>query len=70
MKILMEIEEDRNITAKDVFKNQRINHNKVSYDTINRFININGFEARIKRNVLSLKDIHLEKRLSYTNDMP
>lgn len=38
-KILMEIEEDRFTTARDIFNNKKINHNNVGYGTINNFIN-------------------------------
>ena len=44
----MEIEEDRDKTAMDIYKNKIINHNEVCYDTINNFINKSGYLARIK----------------------
>ncbi|KAL4501555.1 hypothetical protein ABPG72_018606 [Tetrahymena utriculariae] len=64
-KFLMEIEDDRNITAMDIYNNKKINHNNVSYQTINNFINQSGYEARIKKTKLSLSENNVEQRYDY-----
>ena len=42
------IEENRDLTAMDIYKNQNINNNQVDYCSINNFINKSGYLARIK----------------------
>lgn len=44
--MLTEVRNSRDVTARDVWADTTINHNQVSYSTVNRFLNEHGFIAR------------------------
>lgn len=61
----MEIESDRFITARDIFNNKKINHNNVSYGTVNNYLNKNGFKSHVAKKSLGLTPEHIENRLEW-----
>ena len=56
--MIEEIEDDRDKTAIDLFRNKEINHNNVCHKTICTFLNNKGLKARIKTRVPDISNVN------------
>jgi hypothetical protein len=52
-------EENCEITAMDLSRDKKINHNNVHPSTVNRFLNTSGYVAMQKVNVNEISDINI-----------
>ena len=67
--MIMKVENNRDITAKDLHRDKELNHNNVSYVTITRFLNDNDLKARIKVRVPDITEVNMEKRVSWAKKL-
>ena len=65
-KMISTVDQNRRITAKDLFRNTEINHNNVSKTTIQRMLNAEGFRARIAQRKYAISKKNKKKRLAWT----
>jgi hypothetical protein len=64
-KIVRLIEENRSVTARDLQRNDEINHKRLSISTFERFLNDKGYKARKKQKVHFIRGPNLILRKNW-----